>query len=310
MLFLSESRTLIDIMKIIDAHIHYAGWEGFNATAAESGQTNTVAGTTENFRRSSVVMAIAMGAGRDEGGEEFCRPMTPNLAGTVTPEHYGQPDWVAYCAGVDSGAITPENTGRTLEEFEKYLKTPQCVGLKFYPGYHHLYLSDPRHFPFFELAAAYDVPVVIHTGDTAGTRGHVKYAHPLTVDEVAVNFPQTRFVLAHYGNPWFVDATEVMAKNENVFADLSGLAAGRIEFTDFLRRFRGYLDHMRVWMDYLDNWDRFLYGTDYPLVNIDTYQEVMKAVIPEEHHQKVFYGNALRVFPKLRDLLAKQEARL
>lgn len=294
-------------MKIIDAHIHYANWDGFNAAADASGQLNTVEGVTENFRNSNVVMAVAMGAGRNGGETGFCRPMTPNLAGTVTPEHYGQPEWVAYCAGVDSGAITPENTKRSLEEFEKYLKTPQCVGLKFYPGYHHLYLSDPRHFPFFELAAAYDVPVVIHTGDTAGTQGHVKYAHPLTVDELAVDFPQTRFVLAHYGNPWFVDATEVAAKNENVSIDLSGLAAGRIDATLFLKRFRGYLDHMRIWMDYLDSWDRFLYGTDYPLVNIDAYQQVIKAVVPEEHHEKVFYGNALRVFSKLQPLLEKME---
>lgn len=295
-------------MKIIDAHIHYAGWEGFQATAAESGQVNTVEGVAENFRRNGVVMAIAMGAGRDGGEAGFCRPMTPNLGGPVTPEHYGQPANIAYCAGIDSGAITPENTKRSLEEFEKYLRTPECVGLKFYPGYHHLYLSDPRHFPFFELAAAYDVPAVIHTGDTAGTRGHVKYAHPLSVDEIAVDFPKTRFVLAHYGNPWFVDATEVAAKNENVSIDLSGFAAGRIEAADFLKRFRGYFDQMRIWMDYLGDWSRFLYGSDYPLVNIDGYLEVIRAVIPEEHHEEVFYGNAVRVFPKLCPLLEKLEA--
>ena len=294
-------------MKIIDAHIHYAGWDGFNETAAESGQVNTVEGVADNFRKNGVVMAVAMGAGRNGGDPAVCRPMTPNLAGNTTPEHYGQPDYIAYCAGVDSGAITPENTTRSLEEFERYLQTPQCVGLKFYPGYHHLYLSDPRHYPFFELAAACDVPVVIHTGDTAGTRGHVKYAHPLTVDEVAVDFPKTRFVLAHYGNPWIVDATEVAAKNENVSIDLSGLAAGTIDAAVFLKHFRGYLEHMRVWMDYLGDWSRFLYGSDYPLVNIGEYIKVIRAIVPEEHHEAVFCNNALRVFPKPKPLLNAAE---
>ena len=28
---------------------------------------------------------------------------------------------------------------------------------------------------------------------------------------------------------------------------------------------------MRVWMDYLGDWSRFLYGSDYPLVNIGEY---------------------------------------
>lgn len=170
-------------MKIIDAHIHYAGWDGFNETAAESGQVNTVEGVADNFRRNGVVMAVAMGAGRNGEDPAVCRPMTPNLAGNATPEHYGQPPgYIAYCAGVDSGAITPENTKRSLEEFERYLQTPQCVGLKFYPGYHHLYLSDRA----ITRSSSWRQPATCRSSSTRGTRpapaGHVKYAHPLTVD--------------------------------------------------------------------------------------------------------------------------------
>lgn len=287
-------------MKIIDAHIHYAGHEGFNQTARESGQLNTAAAVAENFRRNGVVAAIAMGTGRsDDRADGLCEPMRPDLAGPVTPETCALPRNIVYCAGVDSGAITPENTAKSLELFEEYLRTPQCVGLKFYPGYHHIYMSDKRHYPFFELAAAYDVPVVIHTGDTAGTRGHVKYSHPLTIDEIAVDFPQTHFVLAHYGNPWIVDATEVAAKNENVSIDLSGLAAGKIESERFLTQYRGYLEHLKTWMAYLGDWSRFLYGSDYPLVNIDEYIKVIRAIVPEEHHEAVFHDNALRTFRKL-----------
>ncbi|MBS1368659.1 MAG: amidohydrolase family protein [Lentisphaeria bacterium] len=290
-------------MKIIDVHIHYAGHEGFNETARESGQVNTAAAVAENFARCGVVMAIAMGTGRNGEESGVCEPMRPDLAGAVTPEHYGQPANIAYCAGVDSAAITPENTEKSLELFEEFLKTPQCVGLKFYPGYHHIYLSDKRHGPFFELAAAYGVPVVIHSGDTAGNRGHVKYSHPLTMDEVAVDFPQTHFVLAHYGNPWIVDATEVAAKNENVSIDLSGLAAGKIDSRVFLEQYRGYIEHLKTWMTYLGDWNRFMYGSDYPLVNIDEYIKVIRAIVPEEHHEEVFYNNALRTFRKLAPLM-------
>lgn len=77
--------------------------------------------------------------------------------------------------------------------------------------------------------------MVFHTGDTAGSRGKLKYAHPLTVDDPASDFPGTTFVMAHYGNPWIVDATEVAAKHENVFIDLSGLAVGRFEPEAFAR---------------------------------------------------------------------------
>src|SRR5947199_334801 len=45
-------------------------------------------------------------------------------------------------------------------------------------------------------------------------------------DEVAVDHPDTRFVLCHVGNPWVADAAEVIYKNMNVWADLSGLVVG------------------------------------------------------------------------------------
>ncbi|MDR0932446.1 MAG: amidohydrolase family protein [Victivallales bacterium] len=287
-------------MKIIDTHIHYSRHEGFAETAKESGQVNTADAVAKNFTANGVIMAIAMGTGRSDENSEICEPMRPDLGGEVTLQNYGIDSHIAYCAGVDSGAITPQNTSKSLEMFERFLQTPQCVGLKFYPGYHHLYLSDKRHYPFFELAAAYDVPVVIHSGDTAGNRGQVKYSHPLTIDEVAVDFPQTRFVLAHYGNPWIVDATEVAAKNENVSIDLSGLAAGVIDHAVFLEQFRGYIEHLKTWMAYLGNWEKFMYGSDYPLVNIGEYIKVIQAIVPEQHHEKVFYANALQIFSKLR----------
>ena len=59
------------------------------------------------------------------------------------------------------------------------------------------------------------MPVVIHTGDTANPTALLKYSHPLTVDAVAVNFPRVQFVMAHYGNPFIVEATEVAKKNPN-----------------------------------------------------------------------------------------------
>lgn len=64
---------------------------------------------------------------------------------------------------------------------------------------------------------------------------------------------------------------------------------------------------MRVWMDYLGDWSRFLYGSDYPLVNIGEYIKVIRAIVPEEHHEAVFCNNALRVFPKLKPLLKAEE---
>ena len=59
---------------------------------------------------------------------------------------------------------------------------------------------------------------------------------------------------------------------------------------------KGYLDYIRTWLSYLGDYDRILYGTDWPLVNLFEYIELVKELIPEKHYDKVFYENAQRIY--------------
>jgi predicted TIM-barrel fold metal-dependent hydrolase len=88
-------------------------------------------------------------------------------------------------------------------------------------GYLQFGPEHPNYVPYYEIAARYHLPVIVQTGDNWSTKAKVKYAHPLRMDEVAVDHPEVRFVLAHFGNPWLIDAAEVVFKNPNVWADLS-----------------------------------------------------------------------------------------
>jgi hypothetical protein len=88
----------------------------------------------------------------------------------------------------------------------------EIVAFKAYLGYLHFGPEDPNYVPYYRLAAKYDLPVVAHTGDNWSTSAKVKFAHPLRMDEVAVDHPDVRFVLAHFGNPWLADAAEVVFK--------------------------------------------------------------------------------------------------
>lgn len=72
----------------------------------------------------------------------------------------------------------------------------------------------------FRIAAKYDVPVMIHCGATYAREAKVRMAHSLLVDDVAVDYPDVRFVTGHLGDPWFQDTAEVLCKNDNVFAEL------------------------------------------------------------------------------------------
>ncbi|GAF15492.1 amidohydrolase [Bacillus sp. JCM 19045] len=54
--------------------------------------------------------------------------------------------------------------------------------------------------PVYHLAEKHHVPVVFHTGDTYAENAILKYAHPLTIDEVAVQHRNVTFVMAHLGD--------------------------------------------------------------------------------------------------------------
>ena len=298
------NRNGVLILKIIDAHMHFYDIDGFREAAKQAGHENTSEHYLKACADNDVVFSIAMG--NAEGEESIyggSTPRVPDLAGKFNYKEYNQPRTIGYCCGVKSDELTQDNAEKTALEFERYVNTPQCVGIKLYPGYRHVYVYDSVHNPLYELARKYDLPVVIHTGDTSNTTAILKYAHPLTVDEIAVRYPDVRFVIAHCGNPWLVDAVEVAAKNDNVFLELSGLAFGNFEAESFYAKNKAYYDYLRMWLDYFDRYDKVIYGTDWPLVNIKNYIALMKKVIPEEWHQAFFYDNALRIFPKIKNLL-------
>ncbi|MBR6862916.1 MAG: amidohydrolase family protein, partial [Acidaminococcaceae bacterium] len=179
-----------------------------------------------------------------------------------------------------------------------------CLGIKFYMGYQNVYLYDPRHEPLFELAKAYDVPVAMHSGETANHHGRLRYSHPLTVDEAACRHPDVRFVICHAGNPWIVDAFEVASKNENVFMDFSGLWEHRLtpEREEEIEDFQKYV---RMWMNYHGIWDKIMYGSDWPLINIPDNIRNLGRIVPEKHWNEFYYDNALRVYSRIKVCVAE-----
>ena len=284
-------------MKIIDAHLHFSVCEGFDCSAEAAGHRNTAESLKGAFAARSIVLGIVMG---EMGGERIDGVATPRLPNRPLP------DFLVFCAGLESRELDPQTLDRSLELFETEFRKPDCVGLKLYPGYNTVPLNDPLHAPFLELAEQYDLPVVIHTGELAGTHGLLKFSHPLNVDELAVRHPDLRIVMAHYGNPWIVDATAVAQKNPNVYLDLSGFAEGNYTSQEFLKKYRLHLDYVRQWLVYLDHYEKVLYGSDWPLINIPSYVDGMQTLVPEEFREQVFFSNACRVFPKAAEHLRKR----
>lgn len=171
------------------------------------------------------------------------------------------------------------------------------VGFKIYGGYYHFYLTDKVYAPVFELAAKYDMPVTFHSGDTFSEEALLKYAHPLIGDEVAKMYPNTTLILAHMGNPWIIDGAEVAYRNPNVYVDISGLYVG--ENLARVKEDPEVLGFHRLAIKLIHNYDKVLYGSDWPLTPMADYIDFIKKIIPEPQWPKVFHDNALQVFKRL-----------
>ena len=182
---------------------------------------------------------------------------------------------------------------RDLREAADFLKDGLIKGLKLYPGYEPFYPYDKRCQVIYDLAMEFDVPVMFHTGDTYTPTGKVRFAHPLNIDDVAVDNPSMKIVICHIGNPWIRDCMEVVYKNTNVYADVSGLVLG-----DFEDRFEKYmLQQIREMIMYAGEPRYLLYGTDWPISTMESYLKFMNGLeLTDAAREMIMWRNAVDLF--------------
>jgi predicted TIM-barrel fold metal-dependent hydrolase len=290
------------VQQVIDAHVHVvdtnlAGVPSGSAPDGTpfQGDLTRLAGSIEaQMKEANVKHALCMPSrelknAKDPLGTERTRELAKRVPG-LHPV----------------GLADPERfDDKHMASVEAALKAGEVVAFKAYLGYLHHGPDSPGYRPYYRLAGDYKIPVIFHTGDNYSQKAKVKFAHPLGIDEVAVDYPGTNFVIAHMGNPWLMDAAEVIYKNnkkdgvENVWADLSALVIGSAK--DFAKyRKEGVLkmviEDVRKAIAYAERPDRFLFGSDWPLTPMNVYRDFIRELVPEEYHQKVFFENASKLF--------------
>lgn len=298
----TDSRNLAPAPKqIIDTHVHVVPSNLAGTPSQPDDEPDPREGPIEtvakriaaDLKSAGIEHALCMPRRDREGADALGVERTRQLARLVPGLH-------------PIGLADPERTSDAhLARVEESLEKGDIVALKAYLGYLHFAASDAGYVPYYKLAAKYKIPVIFHTGDTYSHLARLKYAHPLPIDDVLVDFPETNFVLAHLGNPWLIDAAELVYKNnkpkqrENVWADLSGLLVG--EASDFARlRKEGMvaqvMSDVRKAIEYSERPDRFLFGSDWPLAPFDVYRDFIAELVPAALHQQVFYENAKTLF--------------
>jgi len=276
---------------MIDAHIHVVPPSlpgvGSLSPLLERPPEAVALVLREEMRSTGLSGALAMGCWRISESDPLGTEVTLRLASQVPGLH---------AIGVADPTRTDADHLRLVDDA---LAAGRVRALKGYLGYLHVGPDDPRYVPYYEMAARRNVPFIFHTGDTYSPRAKLRFAHPLLVDEVAVDHPDVRFVLAHAGNPWLSEAAEIVYKNVNVWADLSGLMVGDLSAFTAAEREDVRADTRRniaQMFRYAERPNRFLYGSDWPLAPMAAYRSFIAAAIPEIYHPQVFEDNAHTLF--------------
>jgi predicted TIM-barrel fold metal-dependent hydrolase len=76
----------------------------------------------------------------------------------------------------------------------------------------------------YRAAEANGIPVMVHTGTSIFPAARNKYGDPIFLDDVAVDFPKLKILMAHGGRPiWMQTAFFLLRRHRNVHLDISGI---------------------------------------------------------------------------------------
>ena len=138
----------------------------------------------------------------------------------------------------------------------------------------------------YEEAQRLRLPVMIHTGTSVFPGARSRTGEPMAVDDVAVDFPDLRIVLAHGGRPlWMDQAFFLVRRFPNVYMDVSSIPPKAI---------------LRYFPRLAEVADKVLYGSDWPAPGVrsmaDNLRDFRALDLPEDARSRMLESNARTVF--------------
>ena len=162
------------------------------------------------------------------------------------------PDRLIFFASVDPAQ--PNH----FQELERCHQDLGCQGLKLAPIYQGVHPLDPRYRNLYAYCQRHGLPILIHMATTFSSGTPLEYARPAHMDQVAIDFPDLKIVLAHMGHPWEGETIAVIRRNANLYADISAL---------FYRPWQFY-NSMRLLVEYHSE-GKVLFGSDFPFTTTE-----------------------------------------
>ena len=98
-------------------------------------------------------------------------------------------------------------------------------GIKLGPNYQNFDPLAPAARKIYAFAQEHALPIVFHQGASPNQFAPLRYSYPLLMDEIAIEFPELRVVMAHLGHPFTRETVVTIRKHPHVYADISALYA-------------------------------------------------------------------------------------
>jgi len=185
-----------------------------------------------------------------------------------------------------------------VDQLEHCVRVLGLRGLKVGPVYQHFDPADRRYWPLFRKCVELNIPTIWHQGTTFPSSARLKWGGPLQLEDLAMELPDLRVIVAHLGHPWEEDLVALLRKSPNMFADISAV---------HYRPWR-YWQAMATAMEYGVT-GKLLLGSDFPSATIDDVIAGLHKVndvvhgtslprIPAEIRDRIIQENWKAAFPE------------
>ena len=188
------------------------------------------------------------------------------------------------------GSVHPRFTEHVADEARK-LVDKGVKAFKVHPPHQQFeanaYLGPMPHLAeLYQVASEAGLPVTIHTGTSIFPGARSRLGNPMDVDDVAVDFPKLKILLAHGGRPlWMDEAFFVVRRHPNVFLEISGIPPQRL----------------LEWFPRLEDIaPKTVWGTDWPSPGVPSMRQnvdqFLALPLTDETKTAILSGNANRIF--------------
>ena len=270
--------------KVVDFHVHLAEYEVFCDSAHDwLVQAFSSCDAYEEFRNTykkpdEFVRLM------DENGVDYSvilaeiAPLTTGIATNEMVESFcrGNSRLIPFCTF--NPHLHPE-MGKAL----KILFTQHGFkGVKLYPTYNYFYPNDSIMYPLYSEAEKLSIPILFHTGSSIFQNSRIKYGNPIFFDDVAVDFPNLKLIMAHGGRgPWYDEALTMVRLHKNIYIDVAGLPPQKLlKYFPDIERFA----------------HKFVFGTDWPNVDVKkNIEKINKLPVSREAIKKILGENAMEI---------------